>query len=279
MEAFWRGWQQLPQHLEPVAVSVWDIPVYWYALFFLLGSFFVYHFVKKSLITNGICTEKEVTDLGFGVFASALVGAKVGFLLFYWYPFVNLANTAFFPGINESSLAMPGMSFVGGMIGVIIFIYWYARKYRKSFFVLTDALVLFLPIGIFFGRLGNFFHNELWGRVTPVQWGMYFPGEIALRHPSTLYGAFLEGVVLFSILFFLRKKNAHQTFNPGMLTACFCLGYGALRFISEHFREPDAQIGLVGNLSLNQIFAGLIFLIGLGMYLFFNQQKRNSTGS
>lgn len=273
MEAFWRGWQQLPQYLEPVAFTVWSVPVYWYALFFLLGSFFVYYLVKRELLLKNICTKKEAADLGFGVFISALVGAKIGFLFFYWYPFVNLTDTSVLPGTKESIIALPGMSFFGGMVGVTLFLFWYARKYKKTFFILTDTLVVFLPIAIFFGRLGNFFHNELWGRITTTQWGMYFPGEQVLRHPSTSYAAFLEGFFLFSILFFLRKKNMRKELNVGILTAWFCVGYGALRFVSEHFREPDMQIGLIGSFTLNQIFASLIFLFGIGIYFFFKKSR------
>jgi phosphatidylglycerol:prolipoprotein diacylglycerol transferase len=256
MERILPLWQHLPTVLDPIALTVGSWPIYWYALFFLFGSGFVYWLARRGYVGGGILSQKEYTDFGFGVFLSALLGGKLGFLLIYWWPFISL-DQKFVPQTLSEGIGLPGMSFVGGMTAVALYIFWYARKHQKNFFTLTDILAPFLPLAIFFGRLGSFVHGELLGRVTTMQWGMYFPGETVLRHPSTLYAALLEGFLLFLVLFFLKTNQ-----QEGRLTAFFCVGYGILRFLSESFREPDAQIGYIGVFTLNQLFALLILILG-----------------
>lgn len=263
-------WQSIPQNLNPIALTLGGLPVYWYALFFLAGSALVYLLAGKQYQEQGIFTKAQYTDFGFGVFVSAVFGGKLGFLLLYWWPFTP---QDLIPTVGASTLALPGMSFVGGTIVVAFFILWFTRKHQKEFFALTDILVIYIPVAIFFGRLGNFFQNELWGRVTTVSWGMYFPGMNMLRHPSSLYAAFLEGIVLFSILLFLRKQNARGELRGGMITVWFCILYGALRFLSEYFREPDRQIGYLGIFTLNQFFAAGFFLFGI---IFLSVKKRKN---
>lgn len=260
-------WQGIPQNLNPIALTLGGLPVYWYALFFLAGSALVYLLAGKQYQEQGIFTKAQYTDFGFGVFVSALVGGKLGFLLLYWWPF---SPQDFIPTVGASTLALPGMSFVGGTIAVAFFVLWFTRKHQKDFFALTDVLVIYIPLAIFFGRFGNFFQNELWGRVTTMPWGMYFPGMNMLRHPSSLYAAFLEGFILFALLLFVKKRVQ----KPGMTTAWFCILYGALRFLSEYFREPDRQIGYLGIFTLNQLFAVCFFLLGI---IFFSVKKRKNT--
>lgn len=259
MHPFWMWWQNIPAYIHPVALTVGGLPVYWYALFFLCGAGVVYIIVGKEYQNKGILDKQQYQDFAFGVFVSALLGGKAGFLVFYWWPFLQGSQFSWFPVTSESGFGLPGMSFIGGAVGVTGFLFWYARKYQKNFFTLSDILVVFLPLAFFFGRLGNFFHNELLGKATTVPWGMYFPHQTFLRHPSTLYAAILEGLVLFSILYilFTRKK-----LPAGILTAWFAIGYGTLRFFSEFFREPDWQIGYIGMLTLNQIMAAGIIVIG-----------------
>lgn len=270
--SFGTWWQSIPQHLNPIAFNVMGLPVYWYALFFLFGSAGVYFLAGKQYQLQGIFTRAQYSDFGFGVFLSALIGGKVGFLLFYWWPFVFTHQEAFIPTTAASPLALPGMSFAGGVMAVALFIFWFTKKHQKEFFVLTDVLVLYIPIAIFFGRLGNFFQNELWGRVTEVPWGMYFPGMNLPRHPSSLYAAFVEGIVLFVFLLFLKKRVSSQ--GTGVMTAWFCILYGILRFLSECFREPDRQIGYLGIFTLNQLFAVVLFLVGI---IFLSIKKRKNT--
>jgi phosphatidylglycerol:prolipoprotein diacylglycerol transferase len=163
------------------------------------------------------------------------------------------------------------MSFFGGLIGVMLYLLWYTHKQRTHIWQLTDTLVPFAPVVFFFGRLGNFVHGELVGRVTTLPWGMYFSGVVGLRHPSTLYAALLEGVALFV---FLRCTQTHlQKYKtaPGILTATFFVGYGIVRFYGEYFREPDMQIGYIQSFTLNQIFS--LTLIFFGVFLYQKKKK------
>lgn len=272
MQSFLVWWQYIPWSLSPVALYVGDVPLYWYALFFLLGSFLVYRLAGAWYIRSQVLTKELYSDFAFGVFVSALLGGKLGFLLVYWWPFVFSQELPLWPGQGSGTLSFPGMSFVGGFIAVAGFIYWYAQKHQKNFFTLTDILALYIPIAIFFGRLGNFVHGELRGRITEYPWGMYAHGELTLRHPSPLYAALLEGAVLFAFLLFIKKRVPYQ--GKGILTAWFCILYGTLRFISEFFREPDSQIGYIGMLTLNQLIAGIIFIIGVTLLTVKNRKIR-----
>jgi phosphatidylglycerol:prolipoprotein diacylglycerol transferase len=249
-------WQHLPLSLSPEVFTFGPFSLYWYAIFFLLGSFVVFHFAKKSLVEGNIFESEQYTDFAFWFFITTLIFAKLGFLFFYWLPFtVGLSSSLYWPWQSGVWHGLPGMSFFGGALGAFGYTFWYVRKNKKDFLVVIDTIVLWLPLGIFFGRLGNFFHNELIGRVTSVPWGMYFPGEAFLRHPSTLYAAALEGLLLFIIIFLLRKNNEYQEARHGILTAWFCILYGLLRFCAEFFRQPDAQIGYIGILTINQILS------------------------
>jgi phosphatidylglycerol:prolipoprotein diacylglycerol transferase len=249
-------WQHLPLSLEPQLLTVGPLVLYWYAFFFLLGSLVVFLAVQKTLVQRRVFEPQEFTDFAFWFFITTLLSAKIGFLFFYWLPFtVGLSSFLYWPWQSGVWHGLPGMSFFGGALGAFGYTFWYVRKNNKNFLHITDVITLWLPLGIFLGRLGNFFHNELIGRVTNVPWGMYFPGEVFLRHPSTLYAAGLEGAILFSILFFLRKQNACKELRVGIVTAWFCILYGLLRFCAEFFRQPDAQIGYIGVLTINQLFS------------------------
>lgn len=271
MERVLYWWQHIPNSLEPVALSIGSLPIYWYALFFLAGSLVVYWLAGRAYLQRQMFSRVEYRDFAFWVFVSALVGGKIGFLLLYWWPFLSREQN-FFPQEAGGGLGLPGMSFVGGMIAVTLYIFWYAHRYQKSFFTLTDVLVPFIPIGILFGRLGSFVHGELIGRVTEVRLGMYFQNETVLRHPSTLYAALLEGVFLFVFLLLIKKRVFHK--REGTLSTLFCIGYGFLRFIAEFFREPDRQIGYFGMLTLNQIFAVLICVLGGVLFATRNAKNR-----
>jgi phosphatidylglycerol:prolipoprotein diacylglycerol transferase len=248
-------WQQLPLHLSPVAVSFGFVHIYWYALLFLVGSFLAAYVALPKIVRHHRFSRAVTQDILFGIFVAALVGGKLGFLLLYWWPFVT-ENV--WP---HQGLALPGMSFFGGLTGVALYLVWYAHKNYVDLWQLTDTLVPFAPIAFFFGRLGNFMHGELVGRVTTLPWGMYFPGAVGLRHPSTLYAALLEGVVLFLLLRFVELWLQKNRIASGVLTATFFIGYGIIRFCEEYFREVDIQIGYIQNFTLNQIFS-FLFLRG-----------------
>ncbi len=271
MERAISWWQHIPVSLEPVALTVGGLPIYWYALFFLFGAGWVYYLAGEQYQRLQIFTKSQYQDFAFGVFLSALVGGKLGFLLFYWWPFVARQDH-WLPLAKNGGLGLPGMSFAGGLLGVVLFILWYTKRHQKDLFTVTDILALWIPLALFSGRAGSFIHGELPGRVTERVWGMYFSGESVLRHPSTLYAAFLEGFVLFSVLFFLKKQNVFR--EEGRATALFCIGYGILRFMSECFREPDVQIGYLGIFTFNQLMA--LGIVALGVAIFTVQKRKNN---
>ena len=258
-------WQQLPLHLSPVAFSFGLVHIYWYALLFLAGSFFATYLALPVIMKQQQMSRAAAQDILFGIFVAALIGGKIGFLLLYWWPFV--AGSA----LPHQGLALPGMSFFGGLMGVALYLVWYVKKHHTELWQLTDTLVPFVPIVLFFGRLGNFVHGELMGRATTLPCGMYFPGAIGLRHPSTLYAALLEGVVLFLSLHFIQARLQKNKTTSGVLTAAFFIGYGIIRFCEESFREPDVQIGYIQSLTLNQIFS--LALIFLGIFLYQKKKK------
>ncbi len=259
---FW--WQQIPLLLNPVVFTFSSFTLHWYGVFFLLGSWIAIVFLRKDLLIDNTFTKKSFEDFVFWFFVVILVGAKLGFLLLYWWPFVGIS-------IPIQGFSLPGMSFFGGAIAGTLFLAWYAKKYQKNFWRLADSVVFYAPIAIFFGRLGNFFHVELWGRVTSMPWGMYFPGESSLRHPSALYAACLEGILLFSCLWFIRKQTS--SIQEGAMVAWFAILYGIFRFLGEFFREPDIQIGYVLGMTFNQWLT--VLLVGFGMYLLSTQSKKN----
>ena len=266
------AWQHIPALFSPVAFSIGGYPVYWYALFFLGGAALVYQFAGKEYRRLQMFSQKEYQDFAFWLFVSIVGGAKLGFLVLYWWPFVSGENfwMPLVPG--RSGFALPGMSFFGGAVGAVAFLWWYSKKVKKQFLALTDVLVLYVPLAIFCGRLGNFFHHELLGTSTKNPWGMYSGGEQFLRHPSALYAAFLEGTILFIFVFFIRKRVSFL--GTGRMTAYFCIGYGILRFVSEIFRVPDEQIGYIGIFTLNQYFS---LALALGGSIFITIKNRKNT--
>jgi phosphatidylglycerol---prolipoprotein diacylglyceryl transferase len=179
----------------------------------------------------------------------------------------SLENGFHFTGIS-------GMSYHGGLIGTIVCGAWYVHKHRLSFLKMADLLIPCIPAGYTFGRLGNFINGELWGRVTTSPIGMYFPGApgSTLRHPSQLYEAFGEGMFLFVILWLLRTRVR----TPGAMLAIYLVGYGAVRFLIEYFRQPDAQLGLVIlSFSMGQLLCSAMVMAGLGLWFFLAHRSRS----
>lgn len=268
-------WQHLPETINPIVFTVGFFSLYWYAVFFLggaLGAFLLARFFVRRGAAP--CLEETIFDLVILLFLGALLGGRIGYVLFYnvdlflGTPLVIISPYDFERGVWTG---ISGMSYHGGLIGAALALYWFTRKKIISFWKMADFVVVLVPVATFFGRLGNFFNGELYGRVTTEPWGMVFP-EVppigTLRHPSTLYEAFLEGIVLFCVLLFFRKRMPF----PGALACLYMAGYACLRFGGEYFREPDAQVGfffgpLAYGLTLGQIFslgmlasAGAIFL-------------------
>jgi phosphatidylglycerol---prolipoprotein diacylglyceryl transferase len=248
-------------HIERVALKLGPINIYWYGIMYLLGFILAWilaririqkHFVKNWSLT-------ELDDLIFYSALGVIIGGRLGQIFFYDFPeFIQNPLLVF-------KIWQGGMSFHGGLIGVLVSSYFFAKKHRKSFFAVTDFIAPLAPLGLGLGRIGNFINGELWGRVTSVPWAMVFPNAGPLpRHPSQLYEFFLEGIILFLILWFYATRE-----RPKMaISALFLLAYGGMRFFIEFFREPDPQLGFIAwnwltmgqLLSLPMIIIGIILL-------------------
>jgi phosphatidylglycerol---prolipoprotein diacylglyceryl transferase len=240
-------------NFDPVAFQIFSLEIRWYSLAYIVGIALGWVYCKKKLIKDVYILnlfDDFVTYLIVGV----ILGGRFGYALFY-----NLKYYLENP-IEILMIWNGGMSFHGGLIGVIIASQLFASKYKVNKFIFLDLVSLSAPIGIFFGRIANFINSELYGRATDLPWSVQFILiDNIKRHPSQLYEAFFEGIILFFALRYFFKKNYLQ--NPGQISALFLIFYSLLRFIAEFFRSPDPQIGfIILNLSLGQIIS-VIFLI------------------
>ena len=220
--------------INPVIFSVGPLSVHWYGVMYLLGFASAFFLGRYRAKRTGVFTVREFDDiLTWGLFG-VLIGGRLGYALFYDFSYY-LANP-----LRVFYLQDGGMSFHGGMLGVIFLMWIAAAKRGKTLFQTMDFMAPLVPPGLFFGRLGNFINGELWGRVTDSSLGMVFPtGGSLPRHPSQLYEAALEGVLFFIILWVYSAKPRPRMAVSGL----FLLGYGIFRFIVEFFRQPDAHIG------------------------------------
>lgn len=228
--------------------------------------------LQTAALTNPAVLDKdEVSDLLFAGFLGVVLGGRIGYVLFYQFD-AFLADPLFLFKVWTG-----GMSFHGGLLGVIAAMFWFARKTKRTFFTVSDFIAPLVPFGLGAGRMGNFINGELWGRVTDVPWAMVFPtGGPFARHPSQLYEFALEGVVLFLILnWFIRKPRP-----AGAVSGLFLIGYGAFRFIVEFFREPDAHLGLFGDwISMGQILSTPMIILGALMMVWAYRRQQSATRS
>ncbi|WP_086982238.1 prolipoprotein diacylglyceryl transferase [Vibrio aphrogenes] len=249
-----QGFLVFPQ-IDPIIFSIGPIGVRWYGLMYLLGFAFAMYVANKRADKPGSgWTREQVSDLLFAGFLGVVLGGRIGYVLFYGFDYWMADPLYIF------KVWTGGMSFHGGLLGVITAMWWYARKHHRTFFSIADFIAPLVPFGLGAGRIGNFINGELWGRVTEVPWAMIFPtGGPYPRHPSQLYEFLLEGVVLFLILhWFIRKPRP-----AGAVSGLFLIGYGVFRFCVEFVREPDAQLGLFDNfISMGQILSTPMIIIG-----------------
>lgn len=247
-------------NIDPVIFKIGPLALRWYGLMYLLGFVASYLLVRFQLQKKKKFQNLDIDGLYLYLIIGLILGARLGYILFY-----NLGYYLQNPS-QIISLWEGGMSFHGGLIGTITAGWIFTRVHKIKFFELADIVIITAPIGLGLGRLGNFINGELYGRVTTVPWGMVFPSGGPLpRHPSQLYEFFLEGVVLFSILWFLKNKN----FKPGTLTGLFLIFYGIFRIFLEFFREPDVQLGFVlGPFTMGQILSTLTILAGAAIIYF-----------
>ena len=248
-------------NFDPVAFHVFSLEVRWYSLAYIAGILLGWLYCKKNYIKDqGILDifDDYITYLIIGI----ILGGRIGYALFY-----NLKYYLDNP-IEILMVWNGGMSFHGGLIGVIIASKLFSKKYKKNQFVFLDLVALSAPIGILFGRIANFINSELYGRATDVPWSVQFVLiDNIKRHPSQLYEAFFEGIILFFILVYFFKKNYLK--KPGQISALFLVFYSLFRFFTEFFRSPDPHIGyLILNLTLGQLISAVFLIIGLLLFYF-----------
>lgn len=230
--------QPLIHQIDPVALSIFGFDIYWYSLMYLVafGLFWWLGSIRAKK-AGAPLKQADVSDVLFWGVIAVIAGGRLGYVLFY-VPAEFLTNPLMILNIRDG-----GMSFHGGLLGVIIMMWFYGRHLGIGFFRLADFIAPLVPTGLAAGRVGNFIGGELWGRPTDVSWGMIFPaaGDELARHPSQLYQAGLEGLALFALLWWYSSRSR----PVGAVSGLFLIGYGVFRFIAETFREPDAHLGFV----------------------------------
>ena len=245
-------------NFDPVAFSIFSLELRWYSMAYIFGILIGWIVAKKFFIKTYELKEKfddYITFLILGI----IIGGRLGYVMFYNFGYYMNNFSEIF------RIWQGGMSFHGGLLGVIITSIWFAKRNNQNPYIYLDVVSIVAPIGIFFGRVANFINSELYGTETNLPWGVKFlKVDNLYRHPSQLYEALFEGVILFIILIYLKKKISMRA--PGLISAMFLILYSSFRFIIEFFRVPDEQLGYIFlNLSMGQIIS-LIFLI-IGCYL------------
>jgi phosphatidylglycerol:prolipoprotein diacylglycerol transferase len=256
-------------NIDPVAFSIGPVAVRWYALAYLAGFLLGWQYCMKlaGLDAGQRPDRRDIDDFLPWAVGGVILGGRLGYVLFYQFEYYA-ANP-----LSILKLWQGGMSFHGGVLGVITALVWFSFVRRIALLRLADLVCACVPIGLFFGRIANFINGELFGRVTDSAWGMVFPrGGLLPRHPSQLYEAALEGGALFLILFMLVKIKAVRD-RPGIVAGAFLAGYGCFRAFIELFREPDAHIGYLdifggGFVTMGQVLSMPMVLSGLGLIVY-----------
>ena len=251
--------------INPILISVGPFAVRWYALAYIVGIIVGWFYARAIIGSQRLWgapapfTVLDFDDFVIWITLGIILGGRTGYVLFYNFPYF-----AAHP-IEIVQLWNGGMSFHGGVIGCIAAIVLFALRQHIPILSLADVTAAVAPIGLFLGRIANFINGELWGRPTDVPWAMVFPNAGPLpRHPSQLYEAALEGVVLFIVLGLLVRAGALK--RPGVVTGCFALGYGLARITCEFFREPDAQLGFLwGGLTMGILLCIPLMLAGVAV--------------
>ena len=244
---------------NPSLIEIGWIRIQYYAVTWVLSAIFIFQYLKKHRIIGELkLSTDQVNDIVFlyGLIFGAMLGGRVGCMFFY-----SLDQLAANP-LSLFFVWEGGLSFHGGLMGVIVSLYVYSVKHSISFLRLADAICAAMPIGLGLVRIGNFLNGELYGRPTDGSWGFIFPTDPygLTRHPSQLYEALFEGVILFILLMWIGKN----TTKTGIISGSFLMGYGAIRFFIEFFRQPDAHMGFITlQLSMGQLLSIPMFIIGL----------------
>ena len=256
-------------NFNPIAIQILSLEIRWYSLAYIAGILIGWTLSKKVFISNPNLKEKfddYITYIILGI----IVGGRLGYVLFYN---LNYYLNNFF---DIFKIWQGGMSFHGGLIGVIIVSIWYAKKNNQNTFDYLDVVSLVAPIGIFFGRIANFINSELYGIESNLPWAVKFVQiDNLYRHPSQLYEAFFEGLVLFSILIYFRNRGFMKI--SGFISGLFLIFYSIFRFVIEFFRVPDEQLGyLFLDLTMGQMISFIFFLIGTYLLITRHEIKKES---
>jgi len=272
-------WNHIYNNFNPIAFSLFEINVHWYGIMYalaLLTAIYTAHWIIKN---DNLNISKDTLDSYiWWVELGVILGARIGYIVFYdpnttyylthpWQIFNPFGEDGSFIGIS-------GMSYHGAVIGFILASYLFCKKHKISFLFITDIAVIAISFGYIFGRIGNFLNKELVGRVTEVPWGIYVDG--ILRHPSALYEAFLEGLVIFVVLFVLRTKKQFD----GQIAVLYLILYSVMRIISELFRQPDVQLGfLLGTewLTMGILISSSFSIICIIFYYFLLKKEKKTT--
>jgi len=252
--------------INPTIVTIGPLQIRWYGVMYILAFLASYFLVKYQIRKKGLPIDiNTVNDFFLFLIIGLIIGARLGYVIFYNLPFY------FSHPLKLFAIWEGGMSFHGGLIGIIFSGLMFVKKHRVNFWEFADLISVTAPIGLGLGRLGNFINAELYGRVTNLPWGMIFPsGGVLPRHPSQLYEFFLEGILLFAILWWIKDFP----FKKGTLFCLFLILYSILRFSIEFFREPDPQLGLLFSfITMGQILSIFMCISGL-ILLYFRPEKR-----
>ena len=251
--------------IDPVLISIGPLAVRWYALAYIVGIIAGWFYARTLIASKRLwggsapLTIIDFDDFVIWITLGIILGGRIGYVLFY-----NFGHFATHP-FEIFELWNGGMSFHGGFIGCGVAIVLFALRRGVPMLSLSDVVTAVAPIGLFLGRLANFINGELWGRPSDVWWAVVFPNGGPLpRHPSQLYEATLEGLVLFVVLAALVWRGGFK--RPGLVTGAFAIGYGVARIICELFREPDAQLGFLwGGLTMGMLLCVPLILVGVGL--------------
>ncbi len=256
-------------NLDPVAIQFFSIDIRWYSLAYISGIFIGWFLSKKVFITDINISEKFDDFIAY-LIIGIIIGGRLGYIIFYNFEYY-LNNL-----LDVFKIWEGGMSFHGGLLGVIVVSIWFAKKNNQNAFNYLDIVSFVSPIGIFFGRIANFINSELYGVETNLPWAVKFVQvDNLFRHPSQLYEAFFEGFILFLILLFFKIKGFAKI--PGLISGLFLIFYSIFRFIIEFFRVPDEQLGYVFfNLTMGQMISLMFLLIGIYLVIIKYEIKKES---